>query len=184
MDLLACLWNPSPLFHLHYALLDSLLATDACSLLLETSNPDDLLVSLFWECYANVNAETPEHIYLLFAQLLVQLVNDSPNIPDGVTKLIVLGFESGKGNPKVHQLSLDICKSTTVKLQRHFSLFFNDLMTEEGGVYDDDSSGAEDEEEDPVVVKKPSKLLDARIIQAHNLLLEVLNAHAILIHQK
>jgi hypothetical protein len=113
--------------------------------------------------------DTPEHLYLLFAQLLVQLVNDATMIPEGVTKLIVTGFESGRGNDKVRQLSLDICKSTTVKLQRHVSLYFNDLMSVDssGGSFDDDS---DDEDEGTKVV---SLAVNPRIIQAHKLLLEV-----------
>lgn len=95
-------------------------------------------------------------------------MNDAGLIPEGVTKLIVNGFETDRGNDKVRQLSLDICKSTTVKLQRHVSLFFNDLMSVDSG---DVMSDSEDEEND--AVKKTSAGLNPRITYAHKLLLEV-----------
>lgn len=102
-------------------------------------NPDNYLCR---------SSDSPKNVEICLADLLMQLVEESPTLTPEVVDTLLAQFlpSAVKKRPAAHRLAIDVCTGSSDKLQRYVCQYFAEQITStiEGAKGGDD----EDEDED------------------------------------
>lgn len=82
-------------------------------------------------CFHSQSTEMAKNIPLMFADLLSQIVNQTPSfVPMPVLKCILAQFQpkNSKSNPAAYRLAVDVCNACEDKLQRDVCRYFTEVM--------------------------------------------------------
>ncbi|KAJ3377484.1 hypothetical protein HDU92_008243, partial [Lobulomyces angularis] len=130
------------------------------------------MIEFFQNSFNNINKNTPINVYLLISELLVNLIQEAPSIPSPVCRLIINHFEKKKKieNITAHQMAIDICKSTTMKLQRFVCQHFSELLNQASNTSIPGSPNSSSDEA-PSSKQEAAKAL----LSVHKLILQIHN---------
>ncbi|KAI8996056.1 armadillo-type protein [Gaertneriomyces semiglobifer] len=129
-----------PYFSFYFYLLDSL-STVKSVVLVADLNAEDLISEFFRSFFDLIKPDFPKNIYMCMVDILQQLVDESPQLPQDVVDIILSHFNKRRQteNPAAFKMAADLCNACPDHLQRYVSNYFGDAIIAAGRGFEDEN---------------------------------------------
>ncbi|KAI9100571.1 armadillo-type protein [Phlyctochytrium arcticum] len=142
----------SPYFSYYNFLLDSL-STVRSIILLNDLDAEELIKDYFRNFFDIVKPEFPKDVYNYIVDILQQLVEEIPQLPQELVDIILTAFQKKKENPAAFKLAADLCNSCPTKLQRYVCQYFSDVVVSAAQGFEDHTDENEFEEAHQLILE-------------------------------
>ncbi|KAG8695138.1 hypothetical protein FRC09_009370, partial [Ceratobasidium sp. 395] len=142
----------APYYNEYFYLLESLASIKSIVLVCDIPAADELLCTIFRNIFDLVPLGLPKNVEAFMSEILVALIEECASLPPEVLEILLAQFLPARNGSPAHRLSVDVCKSTADKLQRHVAQYFSDLLVQhssgdQGTIPPEDVDGLRDAHE-------------------------------------
>ncbi|KAG9124967.1 hypothetical protein FRC07_009533 [Ceratobasidium sp. 392] len=120
----------APYYNEYFYLLESLASIKSIVLVCDIPAADELLCTIFRNIFDLVPLGLPKNVESFMSEILVALIEECATLPPEVLEILLAQFLPARNGSPPHRLSVDVCKNTADKLQRHVAQYFGDLLVQ------------------------------------------------------
>ncbi|KAG6332171.1 hypothetical protein ID866_6918 [Astraeus odoratus] len=120
----------STYYNEYFHLLESLSTVKSVVLVCDLPNAEELMIEVFRNFFALVRRDLAKKIELFIADILIALIDECQSLPSEVLEIIMAQFmdKNARMDQPAYRLAVQICNTTSDKLQRHVCQYFTDII--------------------------------------------------------
>ncbi|PWN88107.1 hypothetical protein FA10DRAFT_268328 [Acaromyces ingoldii] len=120
-------------------LLHSLSTVKSVALVCDVDNADKMMLDYFRGFFSLVRPETSKNIVISYADILVQLLDESVTISQSIVDTLLANFSLAvaKSNPEARALAVQVCDAAKDKLQKYVAQHFSEEIVKAAETQDE-----------------------------------------------